>query len=137
MKNRIATLAKTLAIEHGTNNPFDIADALGISVYFVDLGEPLGYYAPVINKRCILLNQNLQDSKLLNFVCAHELLHAIEHHEAHAYYTATFAGTRKHEQDANIFATALCLYGVAVEEYTTIEDMLSAHGVPLNMSKYV
>ena len=94
-----------------TNNPFDIAQHLGIRVIFSDaLGKDFTAYT-VRFANCptmITINNNYSDHSK-KILCAHELGHAILHSDSginHFAITNTNINTSV-EQEANLFAIAL------------------------------
>ncbi len=106
LKDTILRLTK----KYNTSDPFEIADALNISVYFEELGTINGYYNKPFRMKQIHINQNLneQDAK---FTCAHELGHAILHPNASTPFlrSKTFLSVDKLEIEANSFAVNLLI----------------------------
>lgn len=106
LKDTILRLTK----KYNTSDPFEIADALNISVYFEELGTINGYYNKPLRMKQIHINQNLneQDAK---FTCAHELGHAILHPNASTPFlrSKTFLSVDKLEIEANSFAVNLLI----------------------------
>lgn len=106
LKDTILRMTK----KYNTSDPFEIADALNISVYFEELGTINGYYNKPLRMKQIHINQNLneQDAK---FTCAHELGHAILHPNASTPFlrSKTFLSVDKLEIEANSFAVNLLI----------------------------
>lgn len=106
LKDTILRLTK----KYNTSDPFELADALNISVYFEELGTINGYYNKPLRMKQIHINQNLneQDAK---FTCAHELGHAILHPNASTPFlrSKTFLSVDKLEIEANSFAVNLLI----------------------------
>jgi Zn-dependent peptidase ImmA (M78 family) len=90
------------------NDPFQIADAIGISIFYEELGCIKGYYNKPYRNKQIHINCNLSkhDARL---TCAHELGHAVIHPNENTSFlrTNTFFSIEKMEIEANTFAIAL------------------------------
>ena len=67
---------RSLKKKYGTNNPFDIAQHLGIKVIFEPLGSISGYYNKQLRMKQIHINHDLSEHDQL-FTCAHELGHGL------------------------------------------------------------
>ena len=67
-----------LIAKYRTRNPFKLANLLGITVIFRDLGEVRGLFKKVLKRRYIFINSNLSEFNR-RIVCCHELGHAILH----------------------------------------------------------
>lgn len=95
----------------GTNNPFEIADSLGIKVMFTQLGKISGYYKYVEHRKCIYINSDIADDVFRKLVMAHELGHAIRHPKENCYFmqNKTLLLTSKTEIEANTFAMELLI----------------------------
>jgi len=93
----------------GTNNPFKIAECLGI-LYQTGNINCEGCYMFLKNHRYIFLNQNLSEEEL-QLVMAHELGHAILHRKENCYFirNKTFLSTARIEKEANTFAAELLI----------------------------
>ena len=93
----------------GTNNPFKIAECLGI-LYQIGNINCEGCYMFLKNHRYIFLNQNLSEEEL-QLVMAHELGHAILHRKENCYFirNKTFLSTARIEKEANTFLKHLLL----------------------------
>lgn len=102
----------------GTNNPYDIARELNISVTFEELGSIYGYYNSPLRMKQIHINQNLPEH-LKKFTCAHELGHAIMHPKSNTPFLKnnTFLSVQKMEIEANKFATELLIPDELLLEY--------------------
>lgn len=127
--------AKRLIKKYGTNNPFDIAGHQGIKILFEPLGDIYGFYNYYKRIKMIHINNNL-DEKLQRFTCAHELGHAILHHDTNTTFlkSKTFFSTSKIEREANTFAVELqmpdsCLYEFQ-DTNLSIYDAAEMYGVP-------
>lgn len=93
----------------GTNDPFKIAEYLGI-LYQIGNINCEGCYMFLKNHRYIFLNQNLSKEEL-QLVMAHELGHAILHRKENCYFirNKTFLSTARIEKEANTFAAELLI----------------------------
>lgn len=102
----------------GTNNPYDIARELNISVTFEELGSIYGYYNSPLRMKQIHINQNLPEH-LKKFTCAHELGHAIMHPKSNTPFLKnnTFLSVQKMEIEANKFATELLISDDVISDY--------------------
>lgn len=114
---------KTLKRKYGTNNPFDIAEHLGIKVIFEPLGSIKGYYNKQLRMKQIHINCDLFDHDQL-FTCAHELGHAIMHQDANTPFLRNRTGilVSKMEIEADKFATELLIDDeifLEFQEYTS------------------
>lgn len=109
---------KTLKRKYGTNNPFDIADHLGIKVIFEPLGSIKGYYNKQLRMKQIHINCDLMDHDQL-FTCAHELGHAIMHPDANTPFLRNRTGilVSKMEIEADKFATELLVSDEMILEF--------------------
>ncbi|MBA4538762.1 ImmA/IrrE family metallo-endopeptidase [Bacillus aquiflavi] len=103
------------------------------------MGDVLGYYNSYKRIHFIHINNSISDS-LQKFVCAHELGHAILHHDANTPFLKknTFYSTEKIEAEANAFAVELLIPDEVVYEYkdtsVTINEVAEIYGVPKEVS---
>lgn len=123
LKKKITYLKK----KYETNNPYVIAQGLGIKIIFEDLGTINGYYNKLLRMKQIHINHNLSEH-MQKFTCAHELGHALLHPNANTPFLRqnTFLSIDRMETEANKFAVDLLIEDdVLIEhrEYTT--DQLS------------
>ena len=114
---------RSLKKKYGTNNPFDIAEHLGIKVIFEPLGSISGYYNKQLRMKQIHINHDLSDHDQL-FTCAHELGHAIMHPDANTPFLRNRTGilVSKMEIEADKFATELLIDDeifLEFQEYTS------------------
>lgn len=92
-------------------DPFLAAEALGITVLYLELPEcTRGICYEIQGKRIILLNNTLSKSEG-RYVCAHELGHAILHPELNYSFllSRTLYEPKKFEREADIFAAELLI----------------------------
>lgn len=74
IQNVISRLIK----KYKTNDPFEIADMLNISIFYEELGTINGYYNKPLRMKQIHINVALSEN-MKKFTCAHELGHALLH----------------------------------------------------------
>lgn len=100
-----------------TNNPFKIADSLGILYQFGNVNFE-GCYMFLKNHRYIFLNQNLSEHEA-TLVMAHELGHAILHRKQNCYFirNKTLLLNSKAEKEANMFAAELLIDDITISEH--------------------
>jgi len=131
-------LIHTLTRKYKTNNPFTIAEHLGIHIRFADLGEHTrGIYYSKLRRRFIVINSRL-DSHWQRFICAHELAHDRLHRGLNRFFLDkySFSNANKYERQANQFAVQLILINTNIHSGETIEDFFLKNGVPTEMIKY-
>ena len=121
IKNIVSTLTK----KYNTSNPFELAEALKIAVFFESLGAINGYYNNLLRMKQIHINDSLngQESK---YTCAHELGHALLHPNASTPFlrSKTLLSVDKMEIEANTFAVHLLIPDDIIIEnsqYTTAQ----------------
>lgn len=102
--------ASILKKKYDTDNPFDIAEHLGIKVIFEPLGTIKGYYNKQLRMKQIHINCDLSYHDQ-TFTCAHELGHAIMHQDANTLFLRNRTGilVSKMENEADKFATELLI----------------------------
>ena len=74
----IQTVAHELIKKYVTRNPFELCKAIGVEVFYADLGSLKGMYKYLKKNRFAVINKNL-DTYTKTLVCAHELGHDILH----------------------------------------------------------
>lgn len=96
--------------QHGTNEPTELADYLGISILYEYLGNNNGLYINQNGCKFILVNEIL-DYYDRRVVIAHELGHAVLHDNLNMTYLEnnTYYSRDKFEYQANYFAANLLL----------------------------
>lgn len=120
-----------LTTKYNTFEPFELADALKIAVYYEELGTVNGYYNNPLRMKQIHINSSLNkhDAK---FTCAHELGHAILHPNASTPFlrSKTFLSVDKLEIEANSFAINLLIPDEIITEnrYYTTEQLSRLFG---------
>lgn len=119
IKNIVSNLIK----KYHTSNPFELAEALKIAVFYENLGTINGYYTSLLRMKQIHINNSLSDLDS-NFTCAHELGHALLHPNASTPFlqSKTLLSVDKMEIEANTFAVHLLIPDEIIIEnsgYTT------------------
>lgn len=99
-----------LTQKYNTSNPFELADALKISVYYENLGTINGYYNKPLRMKQIHINSTL-DKHMAEYTCAHELGHAVLHPNASTPFlrSKTMISVDKMEIEANTFVVNLLI----------------------------
>lgn len=116
MNNRIKEIVAHYRIKYGTNDPFAIADNLGILYQFCNIDFE-GCYMFLKNHRYIFINQYLRDQEK-QMVMAHELGHATLHRKNNCYFikNKTLLLNSKPEREANLFAAELLIPDEIISE---------------------
>lgn len=120
MRNTIWEQVQALAEKHGTSDPFQLMDILGINqMTRNNLGRLKGFYYSLSRERYIVLNGQLNERDRL-LVAAHELGHDQLHRSlARVSPLKDFAFyeiASKTEYEANLFASELLISDGDVEE---------------------
>ena len=94
-----------------TRDPARIAEALGISIKYADIGSLKGLYTIVLKNRFIVVNESLGESQQ-RLILAHEL----GHDRLHRHFindilqeTMLYDMTSQPEHEANLFASELLI----------------------------
>lgn len=126
IKKKVRLLVK----KYDTNNPFEIARAMGIVVRKIPLGKFLGYHTRKCRVSIIHLNESLTLEQQ-TFTCCHELGHAIYHPNVNTPFlkSNTLYSTEKIEQEANEFAIEL-LFCEESANTITIHEATEQYGIP-------
>ncbi|TKI72348.1 ImmA/IrrE family metallo-endopeptidase [Lysinibacillus mangiferihumi] len=131
----IKSIVNQLIKKYGTNDPFKLAEYMGVLIVFEPLGNALGYYNKHFRVPIIHINENA-DRKLQIFICGHELGHYIQHEDINTSFLKkhTLFSTDKIEIEANTFAVELLLPDDLFLEQNdssfTIYDAIEENGVP-------
>lgn len=127
--------ANKLMNKYKTNDPFYIAKCKGIQIIFEPLGNIYGYYNYYKRIKMIHINERLNET-LQRFTCAHELGHALLHHDINTSFLKanTLFSTNKIEREANTFAVELLMPDEYLYEFKntdlTIYDAAEMYGIP-------
>lgn len=116
----ISKTINTLTQKHRSRDPFELCDALGIRVRYMQLKQIKGFYFYQSRIRTIVLNSELGE-ETQRILCAHELGHACLHSEMlsnmrtlHEYEPYNAKNTAEYE--ANIFASELLIPDESIKE---------------------
>jgi len=110
LKN-IKEIADKLINRFHINDPFELAENLGINVWYRDLKGLKGFYKYHQKNRYIILNENLDEVER-KIVCAHELGHAIVHRSKNIVgfnENTLLMNVGKDEYEANVFACEILI----------------------------
>ncbi len=122
----IKDIVSHLIKKYNTSDPFELADALKIAVYYEELGSINGYYNNPLRMKQIHINSSLNKHDA-TFTCAHELGHAIMHPNASTPFlrSKTLLSVDKLEIEANTFAVNLLIPNEVIMENRnyTIEQL--------------
>ncbi len=127
--------AMRLIEKYGTDDPFYLADILGITVVYDDLGGISGHYVKYLRRKYIIIDENAPEEMLV-FICAHELGHAIITEDDNTKRLTAFSGRNALknmvERRANEFAVNLLLNNgyLRENEGCGIYDLARRRGVP-------
>ncbi len=119
MSTSAKEVADFLRKKYETTNPFHICAEKGIHIMYENLGNIMGYFNEFKRIKIIHLNENLS-SEEVNFVCAHELGHAMLHPNLNTPFLKrhTLFSIDKIEREANTFAVELMLSDNLLKEYS-------------------
>lgn len=135
---KIKKIVNHLAMRHGTRDPFRLAKDLGISILYCTLGNTLGYTVTYKRIPVIVLNERV-DERLMSFVCAHELGHAVMHKNVNTPWLKrhTFFSIDRYEREANTFAVELLCYDELVSEHydITLNNLAISLSIPSGMEE--
>lgn len=119
--------------QYGTNDPYRLAQAMGIAIKEVSFESIGGLTMELAGKSIVLLNSNSPEwSK--RFVLAHEIGHRQLSPTGGYFFlkTHTFMQS-KIEHQANCFAVELLTYGQDPEPDETLEQFMLKVGIPSEM----
>jgi Zn-dependent peptidase ImmA (M78 family) len=137
--NWVKDIVMDLLIKHKTNDPFELAFILKISVIPWNLHNEInGFYKYDKRNKYIFINNNLC-LEMQRFVCAHELGHAVLHPRSNTPFMRqnTLFSIDKIEVEANSFATNLLLSKEKYEDYENKFDILRENGIPYEMERFI
>lgn len=128
---------KQLINEHGTNDPYRLARAMGIDVDEFPFQRIKGLILEIAGRITIVLNSNLPDW-FKRIVLAHELGHKQLSPQGTSYFfmAETTLMESKIEYEANKFAVELLLWGEEPELEETLEQFAARIGLPVEMIRY-
>ena len=107
----IERMTDELKSKYETDDPFEIADNMKITVSFSDLPESVrGFYFRVGKYKIICINNEL-DYDERKVTCAHELGHAVLHDDMNVVFMTqnTNMAIEKYEREADYFCACLLI----------------------------
>ena len=106
IKNRVDKLIK----KYNTNDPYKLAEALGVILLFVPLKGVKGFYNYYKRNHIIYINNELEELEQ-RLTLAHEIGHLILHKNINTIYlnAITMLNTERFEHEADIFASELLI----------------------------
>lgn len=132
----IKEIVEDLVKKHGTNDPFEIAEAKNIYVLEHDLHDEIfGFYKYIRRNKFIYINSNLSKKDKI-FTLSHELGHSEIHSRLNTPFLKrkTLFSIDKIETEANRFAVELLLPDKTIYEYKdsgfSINEIAKIYGVP-------
>ena len=109
-RDYIQTVAHELIKKYDTRDPFELCKAIGVEVFYADLGSLKGMYKYLKKNRFAVINERL-DSYSKTLVCAHELGHDILHQDLAKRVCLQefmlYDMKSRPEYEANLFAVSL------------------------------
>lgn len=132
----IKSIAEKLQLKYDTKDPIIIAEKMGMSVVFEQLGSIRGFYQHCFRHKILHINCDL-DEYQQRITAAHELGHAILHPNVNTPFLRekTLFSVNKLEKEANQFAVNL-LYSDA-DMYEYLEYSISQISAWLGLPEYL
>lgn len=128
----IKQLIHNLYKKYKTLDPYELAEAMGIIIHRMELGNTRGFCYTSRRIKQIILNNNLPEWTE-RFVLAHEIGHLVMHPKHSApFLQSTFFSMDKFEIEANKFATELIIPDdelMDMYEYT-VDELSALYGLP-------
>lgn len=128
--------AASLIRRFHTNNPFTLAEALGIHILYSNLGGTWGCCTTYKRIKFIHINTEISEEKQ-KFTCAHELGHAVLHPGLSLPYLRahTLFSPAVYERQANTFAVELLLPDDMIREHPecSLDHLARSAGLPYGM----
>lgn len=118
-----------------TDDPFRIAELKNIHIVYGDLGGKFGNYIKYKRSKFIILDDKRTPERMLPFVCAHELGHALHTPNENTQWLKTYTMSVNAdciERVANEFAVELLLNDFYISENKeySIFNLADCRGVP-------
>ena len=114
MENRkILSRLRRLVSTHGTHDPYELAEAMGIQVRLIHMQELRGFCVQVMKQYFIFIRDDMSE-QMQRMCCAHELAHVVLHKEYLAkepgrLNMALYDGNSRTEYEANLFSAFLLI----------------------------
>ena len=138
LHERINEKVLHLVKKYGTNNPFQLAEMLGIEIIYQYMINPTALFIEHRRIPVIILSTEIPPEEL-PFICAHELAPAVLHRQSNIMYflysNSMMANPGRYELEANTFAVTLLLLDVPLEPGTTIYSIAKEKGIPLKIAE--
>jgi len=139
LRGSIKELAINLSKKYKTNDPFVLAEYLGIHMCPWDFQEDTrGLYFYEKRQKFIYLNKS-HNSNEQRVTCGHEVGHSILHKDINFVFmkTHTLFNMNKYEKAANIFCVELILPDSKIKTYDnfTLEQIASIENIPPQLLK--
>lgn len=136
----IKAKVEKLIKKHKTSDPFEIAKQENIHIIYINLGGKFGNYVKYKREKFILIDNTATPPEMLNFVCAHELGHALCTPKENTQWLKTYTmsiNSDKIERIANTFAVELLLSDTYLKENADygIYQLAQAKGIPTKFIK--
>ena len=131
IRRKVAELIR----RYKTDDPFLIADLKNIHIVYGDLGGKFGNYIKYKRSKFIILDDKKTPERMLPFVCAHELGHALCTPNDNTQWLKTYTMTINAdyiERMANEFAVELLLNDKYISDHAehSIYNLADCRGVP-------
>lgn len=131
IRRKVAELIR----RYKTDDPFLIADLKNIYIVYGDLGGKFGNYIKYKRSKFIILDDKRTPERILPFVCAHELGHALCTPNENTQWLKTYTMTINAdyiERTANEFAVELLLNDKYISDHAehSIYNLADCRGVP-------
>ena len=131
IRRKVAELIR----RYKTDDPFLIADLKNIHIVYGDLGGKFGNYIKYKRSKFIILDDKRTPERMLPFVCAHELGHALCTPNDNTQWLKTYTMTINAdyiERMANEFAVELLLNDKYISDHAehSIYNLADCRGVP-------
>jgi Zn-dependent peptidase ImmA (M78 family) len=135
--NYIKCKTNEIIKKYKTNNPFEIADLLGINVKTFDFPtEVKGIYQYEKKNKFIYLNRQLSYHEKM-YVCGHELGHAVLHTKINCTFLKqyTLFNVNKFEHEANQFCSYLLIPDDVLKQYSehSLEYIAATFNIPVEL----
>jgi Zn-dependent peptidase ImmA (M78 family) len=134
----IKKIIQKLIHKFNTNDPFQLAELLGVITILIPLGKIKGCYKLMKKRKVIFINSML-DYFERRVVCAHELGHAIMHPTTNCKFLQnyTLLSVKKIEIEANKFCVFLLLPDAELDQYheLTYEEISKLTCIPVEIIK--
>lgn len=123
--------------KYRTNNPYALAEVMGITIIYSDLGNTYGLHTNILDEHFIHINTNLNEHQAY-YTVAHELGHCILHNNSNINFLKkhTFLPIGKLEFEADLFASYFVVDDESLKEINNIYQSSQIYGLsPLIIEK--